>query len=417
MVDVYTLTANAAAQALQDNGLDALGLTTPRLSATWGSATPAFNDATLQLTPAGSAQAPFRGTLEFLDSGVEFRRVTGAPITGPVAVLRLHPQAITRLDRLLLARYAPVNQPHHHLVPESLVFTGAVPAPDRSPQTYEPGELLGRAEPMSFHDNRGLIIDPIAIAALFADLLTAFPALDASGGASTGGAGGVATIAALAVGVRVQVTDLHGNPYAALPDGPGIEQQNSGGGSVGSADASGLLTLAAGDQLAGTGDTAAARLRLGWASGGVMSAGPLTQPPLAAAVTLTRQFLRAFVVDLDWHLRGNRTLGALRGVPAEDGDLPDDLKPQVRDGITIDYLSDGPDILAHTNQVISRLSGAPGSNLLFAVAPVIDEDVGLPPAPGAPAHWPAFPGPNTGAGFAPGQTNPTAGATAVWWLP
>ena len=149
MANVFTLTPAAAAQAFQDNGLDALGLTTPRLSPNWGTATPAFDAATLRLTPAGNPQAPFRGTLEYLDSGAQFRDVGGAPITGPVAAFRLHPQAVARLDRLLTARYAPPGQPHHRVVPETLVFVGAVPTPDRSPQSYEPGELIARTEPIS----------------------------------------------------------------------------------------------------------------------------------------------------------------------------------------------------------------------------------------------------------------------------
>ena len=414
MVQVFTLTPAAAAQALQDNGLDALGLTTPRLAAAWGAATPAFEATALRLNPSGSVLAPFRGTLEFLDNGVEFRDVSGAPITGPVAVLRFHPQAVARLDRLMSVRYAPVNQRHHRLVPETLVFTGAVPMPDRSPQVYEPGETLNRAEPMSFHDNRGLIIDPIAVAAIFADLITAFPALDASNGAATGGSGGVATIAGLASGVHVQVTDLHGRPYAPVPGGPGVERQDSGGSPTATPDGAGLLTLAPGDVLAGTGASAADRLRIGWATGGVMDVAPLAQPGLAGGITLARQFLRAFAVDLDWHLRGNRTTGSVRGVPAEDGDMPDDLKPQVRDGVDIDYPVDGPDLLATAGQVIDRISGAAGSNLIFAVAPLLEDSVGLPPAAGPAAHWPTFPAPNTGVGFSAGNGAPVSGATAAW---
>ncbi len=414
MVQVYTLTVNAAAQALQDNGLDALGLTTLRLSPSWGTAIPEFEAATLRLTPSGNASAPFRGTLEYLDDGAEFRDVSGAPISGPVAVLRLHPQAVTRLDGLMTARYAPLNQRHHRLVPESLVFTGAVPDPDRSPQTYEPGENLGRTEPMSFHDNRGLIIDPVAVAAIFADLLAAYPAIDASDGGDTEGAGGVASIAGLDSGIRVQVTDLHGRPYNAVPEGPAVEAQDDGGTAQATPDGSGLLTLTAGHLLAGSGVAAASRLRLGWATGGVMSAGTLALPALAPDVTLPHQFFRAFAVDLDWHLRGNRTTSSVRGVPAEDGDFPEDLKPLVRDGVTVDYLTDGPDLLSSAGQVIERIIDAPGSNMIFAVAPVIEDGVGLPPAPGVPAHWPAFPAPDTGVGFAGGNASPTSQATAAW---
>ncbi|MDK3074317.1 hypothetical protein QO034_14515 [Sedimentitalea sp. JM2-8] len=412
MVGVFTLTPQAAAQALQDNGLDALGITGLKLSNTWGGANPAFDPSTLRLTPSGNAAAPYRGILEYLDDGAVFRDVNGAPIAGPVAAFRLHPQAVARLDTLM-ARFAAPGQPHHRLVPEALVFTGAVPAPDRSPQTYEPGEALPRTEPMSFHDNRGLIIDPIAVAAIFADLVAAFPALDHSGGAGTGGAGGVASIAGLASGVVAQVTDLHGRVFAPVTGGPSVEKRDSGDNPAGPPDAQGLVSLGANETLAGSGSGAADRLRIGWATGGTMDAGPLSQP--ASPVTLGREFFRAYAVDLDWHLLGNRTEAAERGVPAEDGDMPNDLKPQVRDGVTIDYPLSGPDLFAHCDQVLARLNGAPGAPLVFAVAPRIEDGVRTPAAPGAAARWPAFPAPNTAAGFAGGTAGAVlTGATAAW---
>ncbi|WP_120500031.1 hypothetical protein [Roseovarius sp. EL26] len=411
-LNVFTLTPQAAAQALQDNGLDALGLTMARLSNAWGTADPTFDANTLRLTPSGNALAPFRGTLEYLDQGHEFRDVTGAGIAGPVAAFRLHPQAVQRLSRLM-QRYAVAANPHHRPVPETLVFTGAVPAPDRSPQTYEPGESLGRSEPMSFHDHRGLIIDPISIAAIFDDLMTTLPALDFSNGAGTGAAGGVGSITALASGIIAQVVDLHGNPFTAALGDVGVEKQDGAASTTGNLDASGIVTLAAGELLAATGTNAASRVRIGWATGGALGTGPLAQPGLPGGVALTRQFLRAYAVDLDWHLRGNRTTSPIIGVPAEDGDMPDDLKPQVRTEVVIDYAVDGPDLIARANNVLARLDGAPGSPLLFAAAPKLDDAVPTPPAPGAPAHWPAFPAP-AGAGVFGPTPAPLTGATATW---
>ncbi len=411
MTTVFTLTPQAAAQALQDNGLDALGITVLKLSSSWGAATPTFDAATLRLVSPGAVSAPYRGILEYLDDGSRFRDVNGAPIAGPVAAYWLHPQAVARLDRLM-SRYAAAGQPHHRLVPEALVFAGAVPIPDRSPQTYEPGETMSRSEPMSFHDNRGLIIDPVAVAAIFADLIATFPALDHSNGVGTGGPGGVATIAALDTGAVAQVTDLHGRVFTAVTGGPAVEKRDSGGSPAGSPNAQGLVTLAANETLAGTGSGAGDRLRIGWATGGTMDAGPLQQP--ASPVPLGRQFYRAFAADLDWHLRGNRTSAAERGVPAEDGDMPDDLKPQVRDGVTIDYPVSGPDLFAHADQVLARLNGATGSPLVFAVAPQIEDGVRTAAAPGTAAQWPAFPAPDSSTGFAGGAGAVLTGATATW---
>ncbi|MEM7056369.1 MAG: hypothetical protein AAF557_02155 [Pseudomonadota bacterium] len=408
---VFTLTPAAAAQALQDNGLDALGITMIRLSNLWATATPPAPDPTMRLTGYGTALAPFRGTLEYLDDGSEFRDVSGAGIAGPVGAFRLHPQAVQRLNQIL-SRYAAPNVPHHRVVPETIVFTGAVPVPDRSPQTYEPAESLGRNEPMSFHDSRGLIIDPIAVAAIFDDLITAFPALDASNGAGTAGPGGVGAIAGLASGVVAQVCDLHGNPFTAPLGVVGVEKQDGSSSTTGALQVNGMLTLSAGEVIAATGTDAGTRMRIGWATGGTMAAGSLAQPTLPGGVTLPRQFLRAYAVDLDWHLRGNRTTGAVAVVPAEDGDMPDDLKPQVRTGITIDYPADGPDLMARANAVLARLAGAT-SSLFFAVAPQLEDGVSTPAAPGAAARWPAFPASPAMAPFGPNPA-PLTGATATW---
>ena len=410
-LSVFTLTPQAAAQALQDNGLDALGLTMIRLSNVWGTATPTPNNA-LTLSGYGTAMAPFRGTLEFLDDGSEFRTVTGVGITGPVGAFRLHPQAAMRLGRLL-NRYASGMAPHHRLIPETIVFAGAVPMPDRSPQTYEPGESLGRTEPMSFHDNRGLIIDPVSIAAIFDDLITAFPALDFSNGGARNGAGGVQSIAQAASGTIVQVTDLHGNAFSAALGDVGIESQDGSNNTVAALDASGMVTLGANEVVAATGSDAAMRVRLGWATGGTMGTGPLAPPSLPMGVSLGRQFFRAYAVDLNWHLRGNRTTGAVAGVPAEDGDMPDDLKPMVHSSVQIDYIADGPDYAAHTDQVLARLDGATGDPMVFAVAPVLGDGVRTPTVPGPTARWPAYPAPNTAAPL-PANPAPLTGATATW---
>jgi hypothetical protein len=413
MVNVFTLTPAAAAQSLRDNGLDALGLTVPRLAPRWGPVNPTYDNAALTLTFGGVPNAPFRGILDYVDSLAAFRAVDGTPLSGAGAVLRLHPQAAVRLETLAAGRYAAPGQPQVRCVPHVLVIRGL--AADTSPQSYDPGEALpvgANGMALSFHDGRGLIVCPVAVAAMLDDLLTAFPALDFSAGATAPtGNGGVRTVAGLASGILAHVVTLHGRAFVAMAGGPDVERQDSGGASQGALQAGGLASLGATDRLAGTGTGAAARLRLGWAGGGVMGAGPLTLPALAAG-TLPRQFVRAFAVDLDWHLRGNRTASAVGTIPADDQKMPPDLQPQVRDGVTIDYLVDGPDTLAVANQVAGRISGAPPGGLVLAVSPTFETAVGAAAAPGPNAHWPAFPAPNTGAGFAAGLAAPSV--TAAW---
>lgn len=416
MVTVFTLTPSSAAQALRDHGLDALGLTAPRLSPTWGSTDPGFDSSALTVTFAGTPRAPWRGLLEFLDNLAEFRAVDGTPLSGAGAVLRLHPQAAMRLDTLAAGRYASAGQPQVRAVARSLVIRGL--AGTTSPQGQDPGDNLpagAAGKVLSFHDARGLIVDPVAVAAMLDDLLTVFPALDITAGATLPTvAGGVRSIAGLASGVVAHVVTLHGRAYTALDGGPGVEHQHAGGGSLGVPDAGGLTALGEGERLAGSGSAAAARLRLGWAGGGTMGPGPLTVPALPTGVVLARQFLRAFVVDLDWHLRGNRSAAAVHGIPADDQTMPADLQPQVRDGVTVDYLVDGPDLLATASQVAARMAGAPPGALMFAVSPTFETGVSTPATPGPAAHWPAFPPPNSNTGFGTGLA-PPASVTATWF--
>ena len=104
MVTVYTLTPAGAAQALQDNGLDALGITGLRLAPRWGGANPSFDAAALTITFTGVPNAPWRGVLEYLDSAAAFRDVAGTTRT----ILEAHrdldarddPELVAALDRL-----------------------------------------------------------------------------------------------------------------------------------------------------------------------------------------------------------------------------------------------------------------------------------------------------------------------------
>ena len=289
-----------------------------------------------------------------------------------------------------------------------------MPAPDRSPQTWDPGDVLNRTEPMSFHDHRGLIVDPVAVAAIFDDLMGQFPALDASSGAARNGPGGVASIGGLAAGIQVQLVDLHGAPFASIPGGPGVEKRN-GATPSGTPDANGLIQPAAGEVLAGNGAAAAARLRLGWATGGTMGAGPLALPALPGGIALGRQFLRAFVTDLDWHILGNRSASTVRGVPGEDNKMPADLQPQVRDGVTVDYPCRragplggiGADRAAHRRRtrVAAGLRGGTADRRRRRSAA---RDRGARPLADLPSarHRDRFPG---------GQhSRPLTGATAIW---
>ena len=108
------LTPGDAANQLQSHGLDALGLVAPSLALAWAGATPVagdYNAAALRLSLAG-LRAPFKAPLQLFAQAPIYSTVSGDAITGPVAVLRLLPEAARRLAKLVESRLgAPLLRP------------------------------------------------------------------------------------------------------------------------------------------------------------------------------------------------------------------------------------------------------------------------------------------------------------------
>jgi hypothetical protein len=130
---------------------------------------------------------------------------------------------LLRLERLVAVRYALPGQPPIRPVPWAMVVWGW--SGTLTPQWYEGEESLTGASnasnvQISFHDGRGLIIDPVAVAAMFADLLAAFPALQVPGaGGTVSGPGGLSGIVGLACGTLVHVIEPHGAVYRSAHPG------------------------------------------------------------------------------------------------------------------------------------------------------------------------------------------------------
>lgn len=338
----------------------------------------------------------------------------GSPLTGTCAVYRLHPAAAWRLETLMKARYASGNDPLVLPVPSSMVVRGAQGFTTSS--WLEPDESMPNLSgQISFHDRRGLIVDPVYVAGLFADLQTWLTGL--TGTTSTApatGAGGVQSIAALSSSTLVHVVDLHGNVYKpALPAATLVTTDGSGN-QTGTVPAAGLVTLNSGDGIdVASPATDNGRLRWGWETNGVLARVRLAPPALPAgspAPALPQQFYRLTVVDTIWALLGNRTGEKVLGIPADDQTIPADVLPKVRDQIVIDYLADGPDTLAEASAVLAR----PSQNMILAVSPVLDTTMAVPTQVGVNAHWPAFPAPNGGAGFPSPPASAKDGITAEW---
>ena len=124
ITSVTVLTAADAANQLQSKGLDALGLTMPAFGTLWSTATTTADDSTLRLAVT-DPRAPFTGTFHLEASPVTLASVSGDPITSPAGVLRLHPEAVHRLESVVRPRYGALQRP----VPVAMV----------RPRRHDPG--------------------------------------------------------------------------------------------------------------------------------------------------------------------------------------------------------------------------------------------------------------------------------------
>jgi len=414
------LTQAGAGNDLQADNLDALGLTTPAISPTWAGTNPAQGDVDLaQMTiQLNNAMAPWRCVVEYLAAPVDFAGVSGQSLGGPALVARLHPEAARRLERSVALRHGSTARP----VPVAMVLRlAALPAGPPNLRLHRAGETLeggGGQRLASFHDARGLIIDPVAVAQMLLDLVGARPALLSPfpGGQGLGGVGGLQGIAALAPpATRIHVIDPHGwvfNPPRPLAQ---IKLIDGGGAQQAVVPASGLVDLPAGQSLgranADTANDPGQPLRWGLAGDGVMGRLPLAAPAFPGGIT--RQFIRVMAVDLDWHLLGNRSNGTVNNVRGDDGQIPAFLLPVVRPAVpNFNWLADGMDVLGAATAIAQTIP-APAVWAIIA-SPEIDPALATPPNG---RRWPGFPTPlGAVGGFTPGL-DPRRNLAAAWRNP
>lgn len=424
MVDLVSQTVLSpilVANDLQTHGLDSFGLTVPNLSPVWAGSTPVAGDydanaLTLRLN---GLKAPFRAVREYVVTPTMFSGTDGKPVSGPIAIMRLHPEAARRLVKLVESRLGA--NPAVHPVPTALVARGiTLPSSPKVPEWFLAGDAVDftGTVTISFHDDRGLIVDPIAVAGLFRELLSFRPGLNVGAGASQAvtDAGGLTGIAGLAGGTLVHVIDPHGWGYVPTRDKARLKVIDASSNEVSAVADGGIVTLADGQGLGrSTSDDTADTdkpLRWGFATNGTLSRTRLVAPTLPTGVTLARQFFRVMAVDLDWHLLGNRAADPVAEIPGDDDTVPDFLLPVVRDPVpNFAYLVDAQDVAGSAAAMTAGFGGQP-SIVAIAVSPVLDEALRAPSQPGVPGHWPAFPS------FASPQpisssTNPRQGATAV----
>lgn len=418
------LTPADLAGQLRANGLDALGLTVPTLGTAWGSATPASGDVTndLRLSLTG-LRAPFTGTYERWASASGYAGPDGTPITTTAGILRMHPEAVHKLETLVRARLGRLDRP----LPVAMLVHGV--AAEKLAAWFRGGEAITPGGPVSFHDRRGLVIDPIAVASLFADLLSWLPALAGTGStAAVNSAGGVASIAALgSPQVLVHVVDPHGAPYVAHRQGAEMQELDPLGDAVQEVPADGLLVLPDGHRVGRVGSDVPTppeqEVMWGPCPGGELGFAAFAPPALPTGVSLPRQFFRLMAADPDWHLLGNRDFDATDPAPAETDMPPHAPLPDVRLVVSdFTFLLDGNDCLGAMADLVTTWPTV-SERLALLSSPVIEAGLRLPPAPGSAGHWPAFP-----PGPAPSQADvqamrtwdPVSTAlpvTAAWRLP
>jgi hypothetical protein len=172
-----------ATLAFSQSGLDAMGAASGQLAARWAEGSPSYDAGAMTLTLASPARwlAPIGGVFQWHKFGVPLRDASGARIDGIVALFRFHPQAALRLRRLIGQRYdertdGRASRP----VPWfAAIRGGEAPAemadiqpgdPPLAPIDATVGTPLTHGT-LTFHDERGLIVDPVAVAAMFRDLM------------------------------------------------------------------------------------------------------------------------------------------------------------------------------------------------------------------------------------------------------
>lgn len=385
-----------ARSAFTTQGLDAMGPASGQLTSRWTDASPTHDDATLSLDVTGTPwRAMMGGVVVWSKEGApDLSTHTGAPLIGEVAVLRFHPQAALRLQRLAAARTSSDGVTVVRPTPFAAAITGGtapVELGDVAPGKTLPPEFVEAGDPITtgtitFHDERGLIIDPVAVACLLRDLLAGFPALrndnaGSSGDVTTVTSGAIAEAAGFATGRRVHLVDLWGRPWANRSDRDGVRF-----GSGARIDA-GPHTWS--DPVEVTDDSGG--MRIGLLPTGTLATTALSPPALAttpvpagsSAPTLEREFFRVAVVDLSLHLAGNRGDVELDGVPGADEASRAAPSPALGSG-DIEVVVTGAHLLGAAGE-IARLAG---TRLL--VSPSIDDDVALPAS--RTEAWPDVPG-------------------------
>lgn len=384
-----------ARTAFDQLGLDAMGAASGQLCARWGDARPTHVDAAMALTSTSPWRAMVGGVVVWTEHGApDLSDAAGIPLGGPIAVLRIHPHSALRLQRLVAARFSTDGTTRVRPTPYAIAITGGTPPPELTdvaegaslpPDTVVPGEPITEGT-LTFHDERGLVIDPIAVANLLQDLLRGLPALRHTGVGSaadvtTATPGAIAEVAGMAIGRRLHLVDAWGRPWKDTSGREGVRLGTGSRIGAGPHDWDQALSVTATSGV----------VRIGLLPDGTLATASLTPPALptatvpagaATAPALAREFFRVAVVDLGLHLTGNRSDDVVDGVPGADAATRSEPAPPLGSG-DVEVATNGQHLLGAAAE-IARLAG---TRLL--VAPTIADDVAVPAS--RTEQWPDVP--------------------------
>jgi hypothetical protein len=411
MAQIGTVTIAGFADLQQrfgSDGLASLGLAGPLISPVWTQAVPtSVNLATLQFTAANAWYTPLAGMFFDAPNGMTLglSGLDGAPaMTGNqrCAIFKIHPQARLRLERAIVANLEIGGRADQSLRPVvSTILIRGANTPVTTAQLLRPGELALPAGDISFHDERGLIIDCFAFAAMLSALAVLVPFLQTPlpAGPTNGTTAAIASLAPS--GNFFHVVDLHGRPWvdppAALgigmftgPQNPPQQVARVANGLIMAWPANAVLAAEA-DPTGQQPPSGPAISRFGWGTIGTLGTAPLAWPPAPATLSRNqmpvRDSLRVIAVDLQFHLAGNRLAARRDGVIGADPLSVAEQAPQIRDGSQLTLMTDGRAILAAFGQTIAAILPGTQTGPIYGISVTFDD--GLWPLPFAPnARWP-----------------------------
>jgi hypothetical protein len=403
------ITQQAITQAIQHGELQTFGLAMPRLAPDWAAkgtvgASFTVDDPTMTITATSNWAAPLDMAFLAVDptSGTQMPvtliKADGSVENSKGVLLTLFDQPWLRLGRLYtqVLENSSTNRPEFgrglpfRPAPRYMFF------PNQTMQMQaglaEAWADLGFSGAARFYDGDGLPIDPVAVMAVIAAILTKFAVLQAvditdSPLTPLPFTNYLNTLAPTQK-TRLRFAGPDGKPYGgqhltnvtAVNAASGIYELN--GTNVALEAVSGSFTQGDHDRLVFGPGT----------SGRLMDT--FTPSTLASGVTLSRDFYSIRVVQLKDYLIGQWPSAA------DDPAAGVQRKPAVRINENATFHTDGNDVLA---AISTALSG--GANPTIAVGQALDGSFAIPSTPGSAAHWPQFP---TGVPVDPNATLSTA---------